>query len=62
MQSENGWKAFKTHKFNTFKVYMQPHAHKSQNLVINLEQDELILHDDSKLLKDVNVGKDLCFI
>jgi len=39
------------------KLYTTAHGAKTTNLIINLDHDDWILGDDSKLLVDIGFGK-----
>jgi len=45
-----GWKAYRKVVLDTLKLYTKAHGAKSQNLIINLENDEWILNNDSETL------------
>ncbi|KAJ7285561.1 hypothetical protein C8J57DRAFT_1285178 [Mycena rebaudengoi] len=48
-----GWKPYRNVVLDTLKLYTQAHGAKTTNLIINLDHDEWILSDDSRLLGDV---------
>ncbi|ORZ00857.1 hypothetical protein BCR43DRAFT_485923 [Syncephalastrum racemosum] len=51
VQTESGWKPYRNVEFDTIKLYTVAHGHKTQNLIINMEDDEkLIYADDSATL------------
>ena len=45
---------------DTLKKYTVAHGHKTTNLIINLDHDEWILDDLSKVLVDVGAGESCC--
>ncbi|KAL1936006.1 hypothetical protein VTP01DRAFT_140 [Rhizomucor pusillus] len=46
-----GWKPYHNVQFDTLKLYTVAHGHKTQNLIINMEDDaKLIFADDSATL------------
>ncbi|TPX33371.1 hypothetical protein SmJEL517_g03704 [Synchytrium microbalum] len=50
IKTESGFKPYLVNRFDTLKIYMQPHGAKTQNLIINLEHDEdWILKEDVAL-------------
>ncbi|KAI0086658.1 hypothetical protein BDY19DRAFT_959653 [Irpex rosettiformis] len=53
IKTQPGWKAYHNVHLDTLKVYTKAHGAKTTNLIINLDHDEWILDDDSKLLADV---------
>jgi len=53
IQSKPAWKPYRTVNFDTMKLYSKAHGAKTTNLIINLDHDNWILDDDSKLLVDV---------
>ncbi|KAG2186828.1 hypothetical protein INT44_003054 [Umbelopsis vinacea] len=47
----SGWKPYLNVKFDTLKLYTVAHGHKTQNLIINMDDDDkLIFKDDSATL------------
>jgi len=48
-----GWKAYRTVTLDTLKLYTKAHGAKSQNLIINLENDEWILNNDNEMLSSL---------
>ncbi|PVF98855.1 hypothetical protein CPB86DRAFT_784294 [Serendipita vermifera] len=52
IQTQPGWKPYKTLDLDTLKLYTKAHGAKTTNLIINLEHDEWILGDDSVHLAD----------
>jgi len=53
IQTQPGWKPYRTVSLDTMKLYTKAHGAKTTNLIINLDHDDWILDDDSKLLVDV---------
>jgi len=53
IQTQPGWKPYRTAKLDTMKLYTTAHGAKTTNLIINLDHDDWILGDDSKLLVDI---------
>jgi len=53
IQSQPVWKPYRTVNHDTIKLYTKAHGAKTTNLIINLDHDDWILDDDSKLLMDV---------
>ncbi|TCD62617.1 hypothetical protein EIP91_006631 [Steccherinum ochraceum] len=53
IQTQPGWKPYRNAVLDTFKVYTKAHGSKTTNLIINLDHDDWILDDDSKLLSDI---------
>ncbi|KZT66713.1 hypothetical protein DAEQUDRAFT_729989 [Daedalea quercina L-15889] len=52
VQTQAGWKPYRTLVLDTLKLYTKAHGAKSTNLIINLNHDDWILSDDSKTLAD----------
>ncbi|KIP12384.1 hypothetical protein PHLGIDRAFT_21164 [Phlebiopsis gigantea 11061_1 CR5-6] len=52
VQTTPGWKPYRNATLDTMKLYTKAHGSKTTNLIINLDHDEWILDDDSKLLAD----------
>ncbi|KAI8365246.1 uncharacterized protein BYT42DRAFT_589323 [Radiomyces spectabilis] len=51
IHTTSGWKPYQTVQLDTIKIYTVAHGHKTQNLIINMEDDEkLILADDAATL------------
>ncbi|TRM56640.1 hypothetical protein BD626DRAFT_245197 [Schizophyllum amplum] len=48
-----GWKPYRNTKLDTLKLYTKAHGSKTSNLIINLDHDDWILSDDSKILADL---------
>jgi len=53
IQSQPAWKPYRKANLDTIKLYTKAHGAKTTNLIINLDHDDWILDDDSKLLVDV---------
>ncbi|KAJ2841626.1 hypothetical protein IWW36_006196 [Coemansia brasiliensis] len=54
ISEDTKFKPYRTVKFDTLKIYTQAFKNKTQNLIINLD-DNGFLDDNEKLLKDVDV-------
>jgi len=52
IQTQPGWKPYRSAHFDTLKLYTQAHGAKTTNLIINLDHDEWILSDESSPLSD----------
>ncbi|KAI0270780.1 hypothetical protein BGY98DRAFT_235763 [Russula aff. rugulosa BPL654] len=52
IQTQPGWKPYRSAHFDTLKLYTQAHGAKTTNLIINLDHDEWILSDDGKSLSE----------
>ncbi|BEI82579.1 hypothetical protein CcaverHIS002_0304470 [Cutaneotrichosporon cavernicola] len=52
IKSQVGFKHYRTVALDTIKKYTVAHGHKSQNLIINLDNDEWILSDLDQTLAD----------
>jgi len=52
IQTQPGWKPYRSAHFDTLKLYTQAHGAKTTNLIINLDHDEWILSDESRPLSD----------
>ncbi|GAA5988978.1 hypothetical protein JCM5350_001736 [Sporobolomyces pararoseus] len=50
-----GFKPFRTCQLDTLKLYTRAHGAKTTNLIMNLENDEWILEDDSVTLASVGI-------
>lgn len=53
IQTQPGWKPYRTVNLDTMKLYTKAHGAKTTNLIINLDHDDWILDDDSILLADI---------
>ncbi|KAF9533334.1 hypothetical protein CPB83DRAFT_866862 [Crepidotus variabilis] len=51
--TQQGWKPYQNLVLDTLKLYTKAHGSKTSNLIINLDHDDWILDDDTKLLQDV---------
>ncbi|KAJ7273445.1 cytoplasmic protein [Mycena haematopus] len=54
--NQPGWKPYRNVVLDTLKLYTHAHGAKTTNLIINLDHDDWILNDDSKLLADLGFG------
>ncbi|KII88805.1 hypothetical protein PLICRDRAFT_54628 [Plicaturopsis crispa FD-325 SS-3] len=52
VKTQPGWKPYRNVELDTLKLYTKAHGAKTTNLIINLDHDEWILEDDSKMLAD----------
>ncbi|KAI0340160.1 hypothetical protein BDW22DRAFT_1360689 [Trametopsis cervina] len=52
IKTQPGWKPYYNVQLDTMKLYTKAHGAKTTNLIINLDHDDWILQDDSKLLAD----------
>ncbi|KAN0127521.1 Uncharacterized protein family UPF0538 [Lactarius tabidus] len=52
IQTQSGWKPYRSASFDTLKLYTQAHGAKTTNLIINLDHDEWIFSDESKTLAE----------
>jgi hypothetical protein len=50
------FKAFKTHPFDTMKVYVKQHGSKTSNLIINLDSDEFL--NDDQTVSQSGIGNE----
>ncbi|GAA5874706.1 hypothetical protein JCM16303_002959 [Sporobolomyces ruberrimus] len=50
-----GFKPFRTCTLDTLKLYTKAHGAKTTNLIMNLENDEWILDDDSATLESIGI-------
>ncbi|GAB5586430.1 hypothetical protein Unana1_01330 [Umbelopsis nana] len=51
IKTTSGWKPYLNVNFDTIKLYTVAHGHKTQNLIINMDDDDkLIYNDDSATL------------
>jgi len=53
IRTQSAWKPYRTANLDTIKLYTKAHGAKTTNLIINLDHDDWIIDDDSKLLVDV---------
>ncbi|KAF0388162.1 eukaryotic protein [Gigaspora margarita] len=49
------FKLFRNVDYDTLKIYMKAHRSKTQNLIINLDNDEWILNDENASLSSCNI-------
>ncbi|EAU88113.1 cytoplasmic protein [Coprinopsis cinerea okayama7 len=54
VQTQTGWKPYRNVQLDTLKVYTKAHGSKTSNLIINLDNDDWILSDDTKVLADLD--------
>ncbi|KAH9019504.1 cytoplasmic protein [Lactarius hengduanensis] len=52
IQTQAGWKPYRSASFDTLKLYTQAHGAKTTNLIINLDHDDWIFSDESKTLAE----------
>jgi len=52
IQTQPGWKPYRSASFDTLKLYTQAHGAKTTNLIINLDHDDWIFSDESKTLAE----------
>ncbi|GAA5909188.1 hypothetical protein JCM5296_000813 [Sporobolomyces johnsonii] len=50
-----GFKPFRTCQLDTLKLYTKAHGAKTTNLIINMENDEWILNDESATLQSIGI-------
>jgi len=55
IQTQSGWKPYRNVVLDTLKLYTKAHGAKTTNLIINLDHDDWILDDDSKVLADYGI-------
>jgi len=53
LQTQPGWKPYRNAVLDTMKLYSKAHGAKTTNLIINLDNDDWILDDDSKILAEI---------
>ncbi|KAG7452962.1 cytoplasmic protein [Guyanagaster necrorhizus] len=53
VKTQPGWKPYRNVVLDVLKLYTQAHSAKTTNLIINLDHDEWLFDDDSKILADV---------
>ncbi|KAI0075818.1 hypothetical protein K474DRAFT_1708710 [Panus rudis PR-1116 ss-1] len=53
IQTQGAWRPYRNVQLDTLKLYTKAHGAKTSNLIINLDHDEWILDDDSKILADL---------
>jgi len=59
IRTQPAWKPYRTVDLDTMKLYTKAHGAKTTNLIINLDHDDWILDDDSKLLVDVGFENEI---
>ncbi|KAK9313853.1 hypothetical protein V1522DRAFT_351234 [Lipomyces starkeyi] len=55
IMTQGGFRAFRNVEYNTLKLYTKAHGSKTTNLIINLENDDWILSDHSKMLQECGI-------
>ncbi|KIJ23535.1 hypothetical protein M422DRAFT_61142 [Sphaerobolus stellatus SS14] len=55
IQTQPGWKPYRTTTFDTLKLYNKAHGSKTSNLIINLDHEEYIFKDNSAILANLGV-------
>ncbi|KAI0806995.1 hypothetical protein C8Q74DRAFT_1225342 [Fomes fomentarius] len=55
IQTQPGWKPYRTAVLDTLKLYTKAHGAKTTNLIINLDHDEWIFEDESQTLADLTL-------
>ncbi|KIM80920.1 hypothetical protein PILCRDRAFT_97895 [Piloderma croceum F 1598] len=53
VQTQLGWKPYRNVALDTMKLYTKAHGAKTTNLIINLDHEEWIIDDSSKILADL---------
>ncbi|KAI0792929.1 hypothetical protein C8Q75DRAFT_751942 [Abortiporus biennis] len=53
VHTQPGWKPYRNVQLDTMKLYTKAHGAKTSNLIINLDHDEWLLSDDSRILADL---------
>lgn len=53
VHTQPGWKPYRNVEFDTMKLYTKAHGAKTTNLIINLDHDDWIIGDDTKILADL---------
>jgi len=53
VQTQPGWKPYRNVALDTMKLYTKAHGAKTTNLIINLDHEEWIIDDDTKILADL---------
>lgn len=61
IQSDPAYVTHRNKKYDTLKIYSFPQSYKSQNLVINLEDDETRILLNGKTLKQMGIGIEDCY-
>jgi len=52
IQTQPGWKPYRSASLDTLKLYTQAHGAKTTNLIINLDHDDWIFSDENKTLAE----------
>ncbi|KZS99309.1 hypothetical protein SISNIDRAFT_472210 [Sistotremastrum niveocremeum HHB9708] len=55
IRTQSAWKPYRTAVLDTLKIYTKAHGSKTSNLIINLDNDDWILSDDSAMLADLGL-------
>ncbi|KAG8217408.1 hypothetical protein J3R82DRAFT_5549 [Butyriboletus roseoflavus] len=55
IQTGPAWRPYRNVALDTLKLYAKAHGAKTTNLIINLDHDEWILEDNTKILADVGL-------
>jgi len=55
IQTGAAWRPYRNVVLDTLKLYAKAHGAKTTNLIINLDHDEWILEDETKILADVGL-------
>ena len=68
IQRQSGFKPYRKVDFDTLKIYVKAHGFKvccnrhqadqTQNLIINMDNEEWTLNDDEQTLEDAGCGTD----
>lgn len=53
VQTQPAWKPYRNVELDTMKLYTKAHGAKTTNLIINLDHDDWIIDDDTKILADL---------
>jgi len=53
VQTQPGWKPYRKLQLDTLKLYTKAHGAKTTNLIINLDNDDWILKEESGILADL---------
>ena len=57
IQKQAAFKPCRSVDYDTLKIYVKAHGFKTQNLIINLDNEEWTLKDDEQTLQDAGCGK-----
>ncbi|KAK9477549.1 hypothetical protein V1514DRAFT_333601 [Lipomyces japonicus] len=55
IQTQGAYRPFRNVDFDTLKIYTKAHGSKTNNLIVNLNNDDWILDDHSKILYDCGI-------